>query len=311
MRVGMVRLPAVSRRDAILLLAFFAGSSLAVAAVVIRAERDSADPARCAGLVPLGNRCCARGQTLEADRCVGRPERCPEPLVVMDRGCVPPDTRVALTGGLLRAGVGDWEAEGRMVPHEAHVQPFELDAFEITEGAYASCVDVGRCPPLAFTGEPGRALGGMARADAEAYCAFRGGRLPTDDEWTFAASAGRSRRYPWGDTGAVCRRGAWGLVSGPCGFGFAGPELSGAHPDGATANGLYDLAGNVAEWVSSDAGTAGPDGRVRGGSFATTLATDLRTWSGHSLPATSHSPQLGARCAYDAPLPSAASSSPP
>jgi formylglycine-generating enzyme required for sulfatase activity len=198
---------------------------------------------------------------------------------------------------LLRAGVGDWEAEGRIRPHEARVVPFELDAFEITEGAYAACVEASRCPPLPLTGEPGRALGGMGRGDAEAYCAFRGGRLPTEDEWTFAAGGGEARRYPWGDTGAVCRRGAWGLADGPCGFGFVAPELAGAHPDGATRTGLHDLAGNVAEWVAS------PDqvGSVRGGSFATSLATELRAWSARLHPAASRSPDVGARCAYDPP----------
>jgi formylglycine-generating enzyme required for sulfatase activity len=215
--------------------------------------------------------------------------------------------RVALPGGHLRAGVGDWEAESRIHPHEADVSPFELDAFEVTEGAYASCVEAGRCRSLPLTGEPGRALGGMARADAEAYCSFRGGRLPTDDEWTFAASGAPSRRYPWGETGAVCRRGAWGLVDGPCGFGFTGPELAGGHPAGATGTGLYDMAGNVAEWVQSD----GPAGLVRGGSFATSLATELRTWSGHPLPASSHGPELGARCAYDLALPSASNPTSP
>src|SRR5262249_25668607 len=151
------------KRDALLFAAFVVVSSAAVAGVVAMAKRDSADPARCAALVPMGNRCCAWGQRLEASRCVGRPARCPEPLVATDLGCGAPVARVALPGGVLRAGAGDWEAEGRVRPREAHVEPFELDAFEITEGAYAACVEAGRCPPLALTGEPGRALGGMAR----------------------------------------------------------------------------------------------------------------------------------------------------
>ena len=291
----MVRLSAVPKRDALLVAAFVAASSVAVAAVVARARRDSADPARCAGLVSAGNRCCAPAQRLEGARCVGRPERCPPPLAVTERGCVAPPARVAIETGLLRAGVGDWEAEGRIRPHEARVGPFELDAFEITEGAYADCVEAGRWRAVPLTGEPGRALGGIDRGEAEAYCAFRGGRLPTDDEWTFAAAGSEARRYPWGDTGAVCRRGAWGLAEGPCGFGFVGPELAGAHPDGATRTGLHDLAGNVAEWVTS----GDPGGWVRGGSFATSLATDLRTWSGRPLSPSSRSPELGARCAYD------------
>ncbi|HEX9295756.1 MAG TPA: SUMF1/EgtB/PvdO family nonheme iron enzyme [Polyangiaceae bacterium] len=290
-------------RDAWIAAAFVAGSSIAIAGVVIRARRDSADPARCVGLVPIENRCCAPGQALREGRCDGRPSQCPSPLVTTDLGCMALPSKVWLAGGSLRAGAGDWEAEGRVEPHEAVVAPFGLDAFEITEAAYAECVQAAECPALAITGEPGRAMRAMTRRDVETYCRFRGGRLPSDDEWTLAAGSIGSRRYPWGDTGAVCRRAAWGLQEGPCGVGFNGPELSGAHPDGATPGRederIYDLAGNVAEWVACS--SAEGEGTVRGGSFASALATDLRTWHARRLPADSRSPELGGRCAYDRP----------
>jgi sulfatase modifying factor 1 len=290
-------------RDAWIAAALVAISAIAIVGVVVRARRDSADPARCAGLVPIENRCCAPGQSLREGHCVGRPAQCPRPLFVEDRGCVAAPSTVWLAGGTLRAGAGDWEAEGRVEPHEAVVAPFGMDAFEITEGAYAECLQAAKCPSLAVSGEPGRAMGGMTRRVVEAYCRFRGGRLPTDDEWTLAAGGIRSRRYPWGETGAVCRRAVWGRTDGPCGVGFTGPELSGAHPDGATPDGdderIYDLAGNVAEWVAARNGD--PEGRARGGSFASALATDLRTWQARRLPADSRSPELGGRCAYDPP----------
>lgn len=211
--------------------------------------------------------------------------------------------RVAVAGGVLRAGAGDWEAQGRITPHDARMAPFELDAFETTEQAYAACVTAGACAAVALTGEPGRAVSGLTRAEATAYCAYRGGRLPSDDEWTFAAGGPKARRYPWGDTGAVCRRAVWGIVGGPCGFGSMGPELTGVHPDGASPEGVQDLAGNVAEWVAGDAGGegagSGQEGTVRGGSFATALATDLRTWQTRALSPSTRSVEIGARCAYD------------
>jgi formylglycine-generating enzyme required for sulfatase activity len=317
----MRRLSVAFKRDVLLVAAFVAGSSVAIAAVVVQARRDSADPSRCAGLVALGTRCCAAGQHLVGGQCVGRPSRCPKPLEVTDGGCVAQPVRVALAGGHLRVGAGDWEAEGRIRPHDVEVAAFQLDAFEITESAYATCVEAGRCPARPMTGEPGRALGGLSQADVEAYCTFRGGRLPTADEWTFAAAGRGARRYPWGDTGAVCRRGAWGLADGPCGFGFAQPELAGAHADGATPEGIHDLAGNVAEWVRDapleprEASFAGVEpgstaGFVRGGSFATALATDLRTWHVRPTSRDAHPSDAGGRCAYDALEPSRAASSP-
>jgi formylglycine-generating enzyme required for sulfatase activity len=292
-----MRRPSIGKRDAFAAFGFVAVSTLAIAAVVAKARRDSADPARCAGLVPISNRCCAPGQKLEGGHCRGRPDRCPPPLLVTDAGCVAPAVRVSLAGGVLHAGAGDWEAEGRVQSREAAVGTFEIDAFEITEGRYAECVDAEGCRALSLSGEPGRALGSLTRSDAEAYCAFRGGRLPTDAEWTFAAGGTTSRRYPWGDTGAVCRRAAWGLEEGPCGFGFLMPELAGAHPDGVTPEGVHDLAGNVAEWVAA-AAADDPNGFVRGGSFVSTFAADLRSWHGRKVRSSPGSLEIGGRCAY-------------
>jgi formylglycine-generating enzyme required for sulfatase activity len=277
--------------------------------VVELAERDGADPTRCAGLVATGSRCCAEGQKEQGGVCVGRPAHCPAPLTATAVGCVVRAERVAIPGGTLRVGAGDWEAEGRVKPQEVIVAPFFLDSIEITEGAYTECAyaapyrsDARRCAePLATqirnAVEAGRAQGSLTRADAEAYCTFRGGRLPTADEWTWAAAGNAARRYPWGDTGAVCRRATWGLEDGPCGFGHLGPELAGLHPEGATPEGVLDLAGNVSEWVADL--TEDGEGLVRGGSFASQLATELRTWRAMTLPVTTRSPAVGARCAYD------------
>lgn len=293
------------RRGLVLWLGFGAVAVVAIWLVVHKARRDSADPARCVGLVALGNRCCAAGQTLRAGRCEGRPSLCPSPLLLRDTGCVAPPVRVPIAGATLHVGAGDWEAEGRIVPHEALIAGFEIDVFEVTEGAYDECASAKKCAVVPMSGEPGRALGGLSRPDAEAYCAFRGGRLPTDDEWTLIAAGSKMTRYPWGDTGAVCRRGAWGLQDGPCGFDFAGPELAGAHPDGASREGVHDLAGNVAEWVAGSPGRYPNEaanaavGAVRGGSFRSGLATELRTWQSRSVPVGDRLPDVGARCAYD------------
>jgi len=280
-------------------MGFVGVSGCAIALVVFQARRDAADPMRCAGLVPMGNRCCAPGQVLEAGRCLGRPVACPAPLALHEGGCQAPPLRITLHGGTIHAGAGDWEAEGRVPAGEREVATVAIDAFELSEGSYSACAAAGACVSLPLSGEPGRAVGGMTREEAAACCRFRGGRLPTSDEWTLAAAGTRSRRYPWGDTGAVCRRGAWGLSEGPCGFGFLAPEITGAHPDGATPDGIHDLAGNVSEWVVSGPGSEGGVGEVRGGSYVAELATDLRTWKTTRLSALTRSQEIGARCAYD------------
>ena len=173
-------------------------------------------------------------------------------------------------------GPSDWEAEGRVAARNVHVASFEIDAFEaqVDDVACPSCVK----PDVALfaAGDPARAASGLSLEEARAHCEKKGGRVPTDDEWMVAAAGSKPRRYPWGDTGAVCRRGAWGLASGPCAAawqGVAGPDTVGAHPDGDTDFGVHDLAGNVAEWVVHPRAELAAGARLRGGSYASALAT--------------------------------------
>src|SRR5688572_20178823 len=69
---------------------------------------------------------------------------------------------------------------------------------------------------------------------------------------------------------------AFGLASGPCAEGGVSPELAGARLDGATPEGVSDLAGNVAEWTRERDGSV----RARGGSFRVRTAAELKGWSG-------------------------------
>jgi len=255
---------------------------------------------------------CGPGFIARAPRCLG----CPPPLVAQGQACDAPDVRIAIPETTLAVGPSDWEAEGRVAPRLVHVAPFAIDAFEAT---------VAKVERHASS-DGARAATNLTRDEAAAYCAVRGGRLPTEDEWMVAAASGgapgsapgapadegRVRRYPWGDTGAVCRRAAWGLERGPCAHGALGPDSVGAHPDGDTPTGIHDLAGNVAEWVAGVTGVTGAAGVTgdlpsprgtygiaRGGSYRTALATELRTWSRMEIPVSSRNPDVGVRCAYE------------
>ncbi|MBX3185956.1 MAG: SUMF1/EgtB/PvdO family nonheme iron enzyme [Labilithrix sp.] len=257
------------------------------------------------GFSRRGNRCCPTPDGPRPDVCSLEPARaCPPPLVVTPLGCdAPPRDTVLVPATSVLIGPADWEAEGRVKPRTVRAGPFAIDRFEITVGAT-------RCPSCPadvaarFEGvDAARAASGITLDEARAICRVRGGRLPTEDEWIVAAAGDKPRRYPWGDTGAVCRRAAWGLVRGPCGQGATGPDTVGAHPDGATPLGVHDLAGNVAEWVEAGSGA----GVARGGSFETELATEMRTWVRREVSPSTREPTLGFRCAYDAPgLPSGA-----
>ncbi|MBX3229761.1 MAG: SUMF1/EgtB/PvdO family nonheme iron enzyme [Labilithrix sp.] len=235
---------------------------------------------------------CAAGFVHEGTRCFALPP-CPAPLVETEHGCDAPERElVAIPETTVVIGPSDWEAEGRVAPRTVHVAAFALDRLEVTAGRFCRAQKV-PCDDR----DPARAATNVPLAAARAYCAARGGRLPAEDEWLAAAAGDKPRRYPWGDTGAVCRRAAWGVERGPCAHGATGPDTVGAHPDGATPLGVHDLAGNVAEWVDA------PSAVVRGGSWRTSLATELRTWPRTEVSAEVASkgdPTIGFRCAYGA-----------
>jgi formylglycine-generating enzyme len=131
---------------------------------------------------------------------------------------------------------------------------------------YRACVQAGRCePPLTHARNkycnydaPKRddhPVNCLDRAQAAAYCAWRGGRLPWEAEWEKAARAGSGTPYPWGEA-VDCRQavlddgktlGSAGTEPGGCGEDRTWPV--GSRP--ANACGLFDMHGNAGEWTGN------------------------------------------------------------
>lgn len=266
----------------------------------LRAERGFVELGCAEGLVARAGRCCARGPT---ERPCTSAAACPAPLEPRDGRCsalgVAPFVAPEAT---ITVGPSDWEAQGRVEARTLHVRPFAIDRVEATLG------DV-FCDACPIPDAARRSLGDDARAathltldEARLVCRARGGRLPTEDEWiALAAGPPPSRRYPWGDTGAVCRRAVWARVSGACAVAAPGPDTVASHPASATDSAVFDLAGNVAEWVES-ARTASGHGVVKGGSFRSDLAAELRAWHRSERDGAARHDDVGVRCAYDVPL---------
>lgn len=152
------------------------------------------------------------------------------------------------------------------------VQPFCLDVTEVTTDAYAACVKGGKCDGGYTTvcdpstaGKDGRGKMPMVCVDftqAEKYCAAMDKRLPSSQEWEWAArGAVAGAKHPWGEADIadqICWSGK-GKRDVPCDVG--------SFPKGDSPQGVHDLLGGVFEWTTSKTDATSQNRIVRGGSW--------------------------------------------
>lgn len=124
---------------------------------------------------------------------------------------------------------------------------FAMAETETSVAQYQACVSSGHC-----TLHPGSQGGNdhpMVWVDwdqSKAFCEWAGGRLPSEAEWEYAARGGREGwKFPWGDS--ISHENAnYNGIDGRDQWAKTSPVKSFA----ANGYGLYDMAGNVLEWVS-------------------------------------------------------------
>ncbi len=142
------------------------------------------------------------------------------------------------------------------------VGPLFADRLEVSQAAYARCVAEGACEALRLHWDlPEQPATGVTRDMAAAYCRWRGGRLPTADEWLYAARGGDDRLFPWGDeppgAGADARAN-YGRFTHKGGLPdrddlnkYAAPVEAFAGR-GESPFGALNMAGNVREWTTNE-----------------------------------------------------------
>jgi formylglycine-generating enzyme required for sulfatase activity len=153
---------------------------------------------------------------------------------------------------------------------------FCLDRTEVSVADYRACAAAGacsldgaRCDRGANYGRPAREehpMNCVAWSDAAAYCRWAGKRLPSSDEWYWAASgAGQGLKYPWGNGlpyGDLC----WHRADGPIDT-WAMSCKAGSSSADVTPQGVRDMAANVGEWTATSGVSLGTR-IVRGGGWA-------------------------------------------
>lgn len=175
-----------------------------------------------------------------------------------------------IPAGDFQMGSADGDETERPV-HTVYLDRYWIDQIEVTNFMYAEFLNDnktkldGLAPWLeiisgdvmitlygdgswhANTGFEDRPVVDVYWEGARAYCEWAGGRLPTEAEWEKAARGGLAgMKYPWGDDLPVCIPGAInGAQVGYCNSGVVGSKTFA--PNGY---GLYNMAGNVSEWVA-------------------------------------------------------------
>ena len=142
--------------------------------------------------------------------------------------------------------------------HVVDVPEFEIYRTEVTIGQYRACVDDDTSCSNPSVYSPYCNWRYYDREDhpvncvdwyqARTYCEWDGKRLCTESEWEKAARGTDGRMYPWGDEEPDCNRVIMYENDGVCGEERTWPVSS--KPAGVY--GLYDMSGNVWEWVEDD-----------------------------------------------------------
>jgi formylglycine-generating enzyme required for sulfatase activity len=172
-------------------------------------------------------------------------------------GVAPEDTRfdgvdgalyVRVPAGEFRMGSSSSDSEAvndEKPQHVVYLDEFWIMQTETTSAQYQQCVDAGRCRALSCSGAArgDHPVMCVSWQDATDYCAWGGGRLPTEAEWEKAARGTDGRKYPWGNDAPTDRRLNYNMN-------IRDTTPVGSYPTGASPYGALDMAGNVWEWVA-------------------------------------------------------------
>ncbi|SFM49485.1 Formylglycine-generating enzyme, required for sulfatase activity, contains SUMF1/FGE domain [Methylobacterium pseudosasicola] len=207
---------------------------------------------------------------------------------------------------ILRAGTFEMGAGALPFDRPVHrvtiPRPFAIARRETTVDEWHSCVEAGACkyrPNPSEEQSGAHPITNVSWFDAQDYVAWlsartrRTYRLPSEAEWEYAARGGTNTAFAWGaqvgDSKANCRE---------CSR-TARPELSSVASFAPNGFGLFDMAGNAAEWVE-DCWNESYRGAPQDGTAWSTGSCGQRVLRGGSFDSTATYVKPTARFRYDA-----------
>jgi formylglycine-generating enzyme required for sulfatase activity/uncharacterized caspase-like protein len=146
--------------------------------------------------------------------------------------------------------------EDELPQHMVFLDSYWIDRTEVTNAMYARCLAERRCSEPSSNASLERTyyfynsvyanypVVFVSWYDAQDYCEWVGGRLPTEAEWEKAARGTEGQMYPWGNDNPSCN------LANDYGHCVGDTVMVGSYPGGASPYGVLDMTGNVWEWVS-------------------------------------------------------------
>jgi|GEM_PF-6200583 len=150
-------------------------------------------------------------------------------------------TMVLVPVGCFQMGSNNGYDDEKPVHEQCVTEPFWLDKYEVTNALYGS---VSGCWYSTEADQPRNCVSWL---DAQAFCEARGGTLPSEMQWEYAARGVESWDYPWGNDYDAERV----IGEDDPTYGDTQTAPVGSRPDGASWVGAMDMSGNVWEWTST------------------------------------------------------------
>ncbi|MCC6139797.1 MAG: SUMF1/EgtB/PvdO family nonheme iron enzyme [Nitrospira sp.] len=223
---------------------------------------------------------------------------------------------VSIPAGPFEMGASGTQAlEDERPRHRVVLDAYSIDVYEVTTAQYGIFLaEAGRAAPwlweaVNMSRHGDRPVIGVDWRDADAYCRWKGKRLPTEAEWEKAARGADARLYPWGNQLPTNEHANF-AIGARFSYSQALMPVQSYEP-GKSPFGLYQMAGNAGEWVSDwyganyyeqspEANPLGPkNGQfkvLRGGSWSD-LPKYLLTYGRFKLPPETRNSYTGFRCA--------------